>query len=410
MKIAIFDFKIVATNPVGGCHLQTMRALADQHEFIVFARAFDNPRPDRIRFVKVPVPARPLVLEFIAYRLLAPLLSFAYQLRHRITFDLVQSVESNVRRPDVVYAHFCHRAYVRARLPSHSGFGLRALLRRIDHRVRAMTEPRTYRHCRHVVVPSHGLRRELEAEFPRLRGRVTVIGNPIDVPALRRPAEFDRDACRQSLGIAPNGVALVFAALGHFERKGLPVVFEAMARVTNPCLKLIVIGGQRDLVRSYRTRACRLGIAHQVVFVGMQDDPRRFLWAADAFILPSAYETFSKACYEAAAAGLPLIVAPVYGIEDIVTDGVNALVTARDAGALADSLSRFSCMSRTERERLGRCATRSVTGFTIDGFVRAWQAFYDLFDLHLAPLGALVPALLTSTALVEAAKEWGTLP
>ncbi len=54
MKIAIFDHLVVPTNALGKCHLDILTQLADEHEFTVFAIEFDNPRPDRINFVKVP--------------------------------------------------------------------------------------------------------------------------------------------------------------------------------------------------------------------------------------------------------------------------------------------------------------------------------------------------------------------
>ena len=72
MRIALFDYKIIPTNPIGSCHRRMLMGLSREHEFVVFAVQFDNPDPDRIRFVRVPVPTRPLALLFIAFHLLAP--------------------------------------------------------------------------------------------------------------------------------------------------------------------------------------------------------------------------------------------------------------------------------------------------------------------------------------------------
>ncbi len=71
----------------------------------------------------------------------------------------------------------------------------------------------------------------------------------------------------------------------------------------------------------FRAIARRSGLAGRVEFIGAQLDPAPYYAAADAFVLPTAYETFSLASYEAAAAGLPLLVTRVNGVEDLLVDG-----------------------------------------------------------------------------------------
>ena len=56
-----------------------------------------------------------------------------------------------------------------------------------------------------------------------------------------------------------------------------------------------------------------------------------FYSAADAFLLPSAYETFSLVCMEAMACGVPVFATLVGGIEDYLQDGVNGMAVPRDA-------------------------------------------------------------------------------
>ncbi len=101
MRIAVFDFKITHNNPIGSCHLAMLRALAAEHEFTVFAVEFDNPCPEKIRFMRVPAPKRPLALLFVVYHFMAPLCYLLYRIRGGPRFDLVQALESNLvlRRP-----------------------------------------------------------------------------------------------------------------------------------------------------------------------------------------------------------------------------------------------------------------------------------------------------------------------
>ena len=70
-------------------------------------------------------------------------------------------------------------------------------------------------------------------------------------------------------------------------------------------------------------------------FLGSVDQMPRLYAAADAFVLPTSYETFSLVTYEAAAAGLPLLVTRVSGVEDLLADGLNGwFIGAMGMGSL----------------------------------------------------------------------------
>lgn len=376
MRIAVFDYKVAPTNPIGSCHLRMLKGLCSEHEFTVFAAEFENPCPDRIRFVRIPVPTRPLALLFVAYHLVAPLAYLWYRLRTGVRFDLVQMVESNLSFGDVSYAQFCHRAYLRDHWKQAGAKGLRGWLRWLDHWLHALVEPWTYRRVKRIVVPSQGLKRELEETYPFTRGKTTVIYNPVDVERMRPPADFDRAAFRAEHGVKPGETVLVFVALGHFERKGLPLVLEALMALRDCPLRLWVVGGEPDLIRSWQMRAERMGIGDRIHFWGLQQDVRPFLWGADVFVFPSAYETFSLASFQAAAAGLPLIVAPLYGVEEFMRDGETGFVVPRTAEGVRAGLERFLALPPQERARMGRVAQEAVQGFGVGVFVQSWRGFY----------------------------------
>jgi glycosyltransferase involved in cell wall biosynthesis len=239
--------------------------------------------------------------------------------------------------------------------------------------VRAWSEPLVYRSPKLVVVPSNGLRRELEAEFPHLGDRVEVIANPIDTKRLVRPAGFDAGEVRRELGFDPDDLVLTFVALGHFERKGLPLVLDAMHKVGRSDLKLAVVGGRSETIASYRDKAAGLGLSGQVAFTGMRDDIRPWLWAADAFVFPSQYETFSLVSYEAAAAGLPIVVTKLHGVEDFARDRDTALVVGRSADEVASALRRLYAMGPEGRRHMGAKAAAAVSSFTTESFVASWR-------------------------------------
>jgi glycosyltransferase involved in cell wall biosynthesis len=374
MRIAIFDYSITARNPAGSCHLALLHSLAHEHTFTVFSVEFDNPDPERIVWIRVPVPRRPLALLFVSFHLVASTLYFWHRLTTRKSFDLIQSVESNLGFGELIYAHFSHTTYLKSK---HAGCsGLRGWLRWCDHALHAIVEPLRFRFAKCVVVPSHGLQQDLRKDFGLTEDKIEVIANPVSVQTLARPALFDGEAFRKNLNLRLSDVVCVFCALGHFERKGLPLLLEALRSPALNCIKLIVIGGKPGLIREYSARASQSGVNSKVRFVGFQQDVRPYLWGADAFILPSAYETFSLAAYEAAAAGLPIIAPALNGICDLLVDGRTGFVIEPSVASVASAFERLLQTRPAERMRIGALAKEAASSYSIERFTESWRGLY----------------------------------
>jgi glycosyltransferase involved in cell wall biosynthesis len=376
VRIAVFDYKITAMNPVGSCHRRMIEELCDRHDITVFALVFDNPRPDRVRFVRVAVPSRPLALLFVLYHLMAPLCYLAYRLRGGRRFDAIQMVECNLMFGDVSYCHFCHRAYLRKRWKGSGARGVRGALRWLDHTLHGLIESWVLGRAGRIVVPSRGLAAELREEYPSVADRIQTLANPIDLGGLERSGAFDVVDFRRQQGVGDADRVLLFVALGHFERKGLPLLLEAMQRMNDQRLRLWVVGGENDLVRSYRQRTARLGLGEQVRYFGMQSDVRAYFWGADGFVLPSRYETFSLVAFQAAAAGLPVIVTPLHGVEEFVQDGHNGFVVEPAVASLQGGLARFMAAPSSQLQEMGTRAQASVQNYGVRNFGAQWSRFY----------------------------------
>jgi glycosyltransferase involved in cell wall biosynthesis len=382
VKIALFDHSVMSSNAIGKCHLYLLVALCHEHEFTVFAVEFENPCPERIRWVRIPAIRRPLALLYLTFHLLAPLWYLWHRLRYRVRFDLVQRVESVLSFGDVAYPHFCNRAYLKRHWSQSKPTGLRGWLRWLDHKFRATVEPWVYRRVRHIVVPSEGLSRELSSEYPWTRHKIHIVPNPVDVASMRPSKDFDRESFRRELGVGLEDLLLVFVALGHFERKGLPALLRALTQITDPSLKLIVVGGSAGMISNYHACANRMGIAGQVSFVGLQQDVRPYLWAADGFTLPSLYEVFPLVSLDAAAAGLPLIVSAMNGVEEFLSDGKNGILVSHMSEGIAKGLARFVALSPAARRAMGEQAQLAVSRYDTKSFVAAWRHFYAEHAKH----------------------------
>lgn len=361
-----------------------LEGLADEHEFTVFAVRFDNPRPDRIRYVRVLAPSRPQVLLFVVFHITAPLALLVHRLRRR-RFDVVQKVESNLVLGDVTYSQFSHRSYLREQWRLGRPRGIRRPLRWLDHRMHALAEPLAYHRTAQVVNPSRGLADELTGEFPAVAPKILVVPNPVDLEGCRQPESFDRNGFRESLHYRPDDLVVVFVALGHFERKGLPLLLEAVRIVDDPRIRLLVVGGERDLVSSYQVRVASMGLDDRTRFVGSQPDVKPFLWAADAFGFPSYYETFGLAVVEAAAASLPVLATPLHGVSDWLRDGENGVLVEATSEGVTAGFRRLLDLPPGQVVGMGEAARRSVERYGIDQFVEGWRRVYQ--DLETEPRG-----------------------
>lgn len=375
-SIAIFDYKIINTNPAGGCHRRLLADLCDEFEFTVFSVEFDNPCHDRIKWIRIPAPTRPLFLLFLIYHLLAPCAFILYRLVKKYQCDCIQFVESNMLFGDISYTHFCHRAYLNKSGYYKKLFSLSGCFRLFDHWLHALLEPFVFRRVKYIVVPSQGLCREIQELYPFTRGKIVLIPNAIDKDKMVRPTNFDRDYFRSNQGVGAKSLVLVFVALGHFERKGLTHVLHALAQLKDNKIVLWVVGGEEKTLTDWKKLVSSLDLKKSVIFWGMQQDIRPFLWGADSFILPSEYETFSLATFEAAAAGLPLIVTNFYGWQDHMVDGVTGYIIDRSLNGILDGLRKFQKLSDDERHRMGQNACATVNKYDSTRFIESWRKLY----------------------------------
>lgn len=379
LDIAIFDYLICSTNPAGSCHLKLIEELSDKHSFTVFAARFDGEAVEGVRYVHVPVLRSPLFMLFLSYHVMAFILyGWEILLRRGRRFDVVQSVESNFLLPNVVYAHFCHQMFLRCHWQSSKGRGLRMWARWLDHALHALLEPRIFRRASTIVVPSRGLASEIAALHPDAAAKLVVIPNAVDIHSLQRPSdEAQARSLRRSLGIPEDCILLSFIALGQFERKGLPILLEAMALLRNPRLKLLVVGGTPGLVKQYATRVTHLGLQEQVYLLGMVKDVRPALWSSDAFVLLSAYEVFPLVALQAAAAGLPLLVTRLNGIEEFFKPGEMGELVDRTHQSVADGLRILTDYSLERRRFASQNVFAAAQLFSHSRFVDEWRRCYE---------------------------------
>lgn len=371
-RIAVVDYEVTETSPSGSCHLRLLEGLGHEVDFTVFSTAFDNPDPSRIRWVRIPAVRRPLAALYVSFYLAS---SVVLRRSGRRAFHLVQAIEGYTAHCDISYVHFCHRSYLR-RSPIPRGVAVRERVRRLDHQLRSLAERRAVRSPRLLVTPASGLADELQTEYQVGSENISIIPNPVDLVRFEAPMSFSRLHARQEWGIGPDEFVVVFVALGHLERKGLPQLLDGVKIAGDAAIHLLVVGGEADSLASYRRRVAELGLEHRVSFAGLQEDVRPLLWVAEAFALPSSYEVFALAPLQAAAASLPLLVTDVPGVAPFFRDGEHGYLVTRDPQNIAAALRRLRAQPASVRLEMGQHARDAVRRYGVDQFVDGWRAIY----------------------------------
>lgn len=177
--------------------------------------------------------------------------------------------------------------------------------------------------------------------------------------------------------------------------KGIVDLVEAVPHVQRAGVRpqVLVIGPSRSTPRfgdygAYmQRRAEELGVADSVVFTGAvpHEQTLGYLAAADAVVVPSVAESFSRVVVEAAAAGTPPVVTRTTGVSDYVAAaGCGLVVEPRSPESLGRALARLLGDRALWHDLAARCPA-----FAQD--FRSEKIAADLLELYAAHVPALAP-------------------
>ena len=287
-------------------------------------------------------------------------------------------------KPGVVHAHLPHAAWMarwsRLATPvrvvvdtlhsSSTGTGVRRMGYRLSdwlsNEVTAVS---------HAVAAAH-----LAAE---MAAKITVIPNGVDMDAWR-PDAAARAAVRGELAI--ENEFLWFAA-GRLEPvKDYPTLLAAMAQL--PSTARLVIAGTGPLEEQLRGLASQLCLQSRVRFLGFEQDVRRWMQAADGFVLSSRWEGLPMALLEAAACALPAVATDVPGTREVIVHGGTGWLAAQgDPRGLAEAMTRLMHTSLDGRKTIGEQARqRAFDSFSLELALTRWEALYsDLLQRNRRP-------------------------
>ncbi|MCC5951526.1 MAG: glycosyltransferase [Acidimicrobiia bacterium] len=355
--------------PAGGMETVSMEVLprlAKHYRLTVISRRVaPSVAAAADRVVRLPLPGRPVSVLF-------PLFWIVGSINARHARGVVHTEGAIVgTRADVISVHYSHHgAWRRHHSLAPGATGVAKLNTGIVHALALAAERWCFRPGRvsTIVAVSGGLADEVRSVHPTVR--VDKIQNAVDAQRFA-PNEEARAAIRSDLGLGHDDVAVAFMG-GNWEHKNLRLVLAGAAAADRHLSQRVVavVAGEGNRAR---LRGCILDQTH---FLGRRSDPERVLAGCDVFCLPSAYETFSLASWEAAAVGLPVVGTRVHGITELIGDDEAGILVEPTLASVSSAVERLA-RDPTLRQHLGAEARRRASARTWDDVADDYRKVYE---------------------------------
>jgi UDP-glucose:(heptosyl)LPS alpha-1,3-glucosyltransferase len=372
MRLAIVTPSVSRRAGTEKCVSWLIEDLSRHCDLTLFTGEVIDTDVSRCRVHRLPTLRRPRLLAYLTFLAANTLALALHRVRRRPNFDVVLATGGDCVFADVMWAHFCCAAWLallrrgEVTLPTAT---LRQRLGALHYRAFLWTASKVEqlmyrkRRTRAIMAVSRGTRADLVHHYRVDPARVTVVPNAADDRVRLNPNERlrRRGEVRARHQVPDTARVLLFVAAGDWKRKGLLLVVQALAILADPSVHLMVVG--KDDVAYYQTEARRLGIDARVHFAGFTPEVENYYAAADVFVYPSRYEAFSLVTLEAVAAGLPLLVTRINGVEELLRQGENGFLVRPDPEDIAAGL-RFILADASRLEDMSAAARASSLRFT----------------------------------------------
>lgn len=324
IKVALVTWGYNKHQGIARCVAELAERLARVHEVHVFTPHWEEERSAPIVFHRVPVIFHRWYLTVPVFFLVSG------RLLRRHQFDIIHLHAPSYHHAHIVTCHSVPQAgieYLR-KLPREGTMALppRRVLPYVLLRSVFAYNFRGGLHKR-VIALSDRIRQELIKFYRVGPEKILLIPNGVD-PEGFHPRHRERLAAdvRAQYGLPEK--SFVFLVVGHdFRQKGLQFVLRALRLMRAKNVRLLVVGPLGADATYFKWMAETLGMIDQLVFAGFQREISRFYAAADCFVFPSLYESFSLVVLEAMASGLPVITTKtVGGATDLIDDGISGFL------------------------------------------------------------------------------------
>jgi glycosyltransferase involved in cell wall biosynthesis len=236
-------------------------------------------------------------------------------------------------------------------------------------RFEKFTRPRALKRCAGLIIGPADEAARVQAEYRLTARKIARIPNPID---LGQWQPIPRVKAREALGLSLSARIAISHGRVDIFRKGLDVLLDAWTKVRaerpHQDWRLVLIGSGDD---ASKLRSMLFGL-HSIIWIDRyirdRSQMRRWLSAADVYVMASRHEGFPVAPLEGMACGLPIIATAVPGIAELMGEEAplpGIAVPIADAGALSEALARLLGDTKLS-QTLGGQAQKRAQEFSLE--------------------------------------------
>lgn len=239
---------------------------------------------------------------------------------------------------------------------------------------------RTLSNCSGVIIGSRTEANRVRQQYQLSAQKIGHIFNPLDI---KNWTPLDRLKTREELGIPLHARVAISHGRIDIEHKGLDLLLEAWQQICRDRpdqeLRLLLVGTGSD-ANALKQLIEAAGLSNIIwinEYVRDRTAIRRYLSAADVYVLASRYEGFPVAPIEAMGCHLPVVAANASGISDILELGEESggiVVPIEDTTALAVALGQVIDNESWRKELGQRARSRAEQHFSLEAI---GQQMYD---------------------------------
>lgn len=213
---------------------------------------------------------------------------------------------------------------------THRGF-LRAMQRRPSwgDRVQIAVEQQSYATAGRILAHAQLVADEIRDDYQIAADKISVVYPAVNRVRFRPELRAQRDQWRARWKLPAGKTLVLFPSTGH-ERKGFPLVVEAMRRLPTDRYALVVVG---------RT-APKIAEGLDVISLGFIDAIEQVFAACDLTVMPSHYEPFGLVYVESALCGTPVIFGEKAGAAEVLPPPMGTKLTQRSPELLAELIAK----------------------------------------------------------------------
>jgi len=149
-----------------------------------------------------------------------------------------------------------------------------------------------------IISNSELIKTDLQKNF-NIHTNYKVINNPVNLDMISRLSSIDA-------GI-PNDTIFTFISVGLFrQEKNHNLLIDAFSKIVHLPVRLVLLG-KGNMEETIKNKVRTMNLETQIIFLGFDSNPFKYLAKSDCFILSSDFEGFPNCILEAMACSIPVI-------------------------------------------------------------------------------------------------------